>query len=164
MIENRVKPLKELYMKKLLAILIFPLFIFIVKTDAGALCVSVAKANLRSGPSTKYEKVWERIGRLKQRHPAVNRYYTIDVQQKDGLATKVTWRRKTSKQNKDAGVYFIRTNIEKPDESTIWNIYNTIREIEATFRILKTDLSMRPVIIKKMKTLKLIYSWQLLLT
>lgn len=46
-------------MKKILSILISFIFVFIVNTNADALCVSVAKANLRSGPSTKYEKVWE---------------------------------------------------------------------------------------------------------
>ena len=27
----------------------------------------------------------------------------------------------------------------------IWNIYNTIREVEASFRVLKSDLDLRPV-------------------
>ncbi len=106
---------------------------------------NIAESINKKGGTKKYEKVWERIGRLKQKYPAINRYYTIDVEQNDGLATKVTWTRKNQKQAKDAGVYFLRTNIEKPNESTIWNIYNTIREVEATFRVLKTDLSIRPV-------------------
>jgi SH3-like domain-containing protein len=46
-------------MKKLSAALIFFLIIVINYTGAEALCVNVSKANLRSGPSTKYEKVWE---------------------------------------------------------------------------------------------------------
>ncbi len=31
------------------------------------------------------------------------------------------------------------------DEHTFWNIYNIIREIEYTFRVLKTDLDLRPI-------------------
>jgi len=31
------------------------------------------------------------------------------------------------------------------DEKTFWSIYNVIREIEYTFRVLKTDLDLRPV-------------------
>jgi hypothetical protein len=31
------------------------------------------------------------------------------------------------------------------DEVIVWNIYNTIREIENTFRTLKTDLYLRPI-------------------
>ena len=43
------------------------------------------------------------------------------------------------------GVYFIRTNLAMEDEKTLWKIYNTIREIEYTFRTLKTDLDLRPI-------------------
>lgn len=42
-------------------------------------------------------------------------------------------------------MYFIRTNIKSPNEKELWHIYNTIREVEATFRCLKSDLSIRPV-------------------
>ena len=31
------------------------------------------------------------------------------------------------------------------DEVVVWNIYNTIREIENAFRTLKTDLDLRPI-------------------
>ena len=31
------------------------------------------------------------------------------------------------------------------DEYAFWSIYNTIREIESTFRVLKTDLDIRPI-------------------
>ena len=44
-----------------------------------------------------------------------------------------------------SGVYFLRTNLEDTGEALEWMIYNTIREIEATFRILKTDLDLRPI-------------------
>jgi transposase len=33
----------------------------------------------------------------------------------------------------------------KLNEHTFWSIYNTIREIEYTFRVLKTDLDLRPI-------------------
>lgn len=31
------------------------------------------------------------------------------------------------------------------EEVMIWNIYNTIREVESSFRYLKTDLDLRPI-------------------
>ncbi len=40
---------------------------------------------------------------------------------------------------------FLRTSIMKLNEHTFWSIYNTIREIEYTFRVLKTDLDLRPI-------------------
>jgi len=45
----------------------------------------------------------------------------------------------------------LRTNMDVTDEVVVWNIYNTIREIENTFRTLKTDLDLRPVYHKKDK-------------
>ena len=39
----------------------------------------------------------------------------------------------------------MRTNLDVKDEIVVWNIYNTIREIENAFRTLKTDLDLRPI-------------------
>ena len=47
--------------------------------------------------------------------------------------------------NDKAGIYFLRTSLNEQDEQTLWTIYNTIREIEYTFRVLKTDLDLRPI-------------------
>lgn len=96
----------------------------------------------------KIEKVYERLGRLKEKYPSVNRFYKISFKKKNGIATGMEWE-KTGSSNKRQGIYFIRTSLAGKDEKTIWNIYNTIREIEATFRTLKTDLNMRPVFHQK---------------
>ena len=47
--------------------------------------------------------------------------------------------------DKDCGIYFLRTNVDRLDEKTTWDYYNLIREIECTNRQLKTDLNLRPV-------------------
>ena len=47
--------------------------------------------------------------------------------------------------NARSGVYFLRTSVESKEEDIVWKFYNTIREIEATFRVLKTDLDLRPI-------------------
>ena len=47
------------------------------------------------------------------------------------------------------GIYFLRPNMKVSDEVVVWNIYNTIREIENTFRVLKTDLDLCPIYHKK---------------
>jgi len=101
----------------------------------------------KKGTTKKIEKVWERIGRLKEKYRLVSGRYIIDVDDSNGTATRVTWQKKESKKTSAAkhGVYFIRTNIEKSDEIQLWNVYNTVREVEATFRCLKSDLQLRPV-------------------
>lgn len=98
----------------------------------------------KKGGVKKQEKVWERIGRLKAKYPSIQRHYEIEVQT-DGkkIVTGIIWKQKPV-ENKD-GYYLLRTNLDQKDEEAQWTIYNAIREIEATFRVLKTDLDLRPV-------------------
>ena len=106
---------------------------------------NIAASVHKKGGTKRYEKVLERIGRLKERYPSANKHYGIDVKAEKGVVTQVSWKRKTLKSSSAEGEYFIRTTVNSTDESVIWDIYNTIREIEASFRTLKTDLSLRPV-------------------
>lgn len=108
---------------------------------------SIRESISQKGGTKKIEKVWMRIGRACQKHRLVNADYKIEVEQKDGIATSMSWRLEQSKVKKDKtnGIYFIRTNIENPQEAGLWEIYNTIRRVESTFRCLKTDLNIRPV-------------------
>lgn len=102
----------------------------------------------KKGTTKRLEKVWERIGRLKEKYRLVSGRYNIDVVADEGYAREVTWQRKTENGDEKTGgngVYFIRTNIEKADEKQLWDVYNIIREVESTFRCLKTDLQIRPV-------------------
>lgn len=95
----------------------------------------------------KIEKVYERLGRLKEKYPSVHKYYDITVtDNKAGLATGISCKHQTGfDPDKEAGIYFLRTSLKDHDEKTLWTIYNTIREIEYTFRVLKTDLDLRPI-------------------
>ena len=119
-----------------------------VETQLSALKTSVAK----KGGVKKYEKVMERIGRIKQRYAKAAQYYTITVTHNNGKATDVTWELTAGKNVPEDGVYFLRTSLKKSDEPTLWKIYNTLTELEASFRILKTDLNLRPVFHKLDKT------------
>lgn len=92
----------------------------------------------------KQDKVWERIGRLKAKYPSMGRHYQIDIAVDDrATVTQLTWKQKPVKDTD--GYYLLRTTLCEKDEQVQWTIYNTIREIEATFRVLKTDLDLRPV-------------------
>jgi len=101
----------------------------------------------KKGGTKKLEKVWERIGRLKERYPTANKHYSITVtpDQENKNAIDIKWVKNTVKPKESEGVYFIRTSLNNKEEETLWTIYNTLTEIEATFRILKTDLALRPV-------------------
>lgn len=105
----------------------------------------------KKGGTKKFEKVWERIGRAKQKHKRASGKYLVTVDQSGGTATDIKWERKPDpvREEKEKGVYFIRTSYKDPGETELWEIYNTIREVESTFRCLKSDLSIRPVFHQK---------------
>ena len=107
----------------------------------------IQKAIHTKGGTKNINKVWERIGRAKEKHNRVSTNYKIAIVQKNDIATKMTWVivSNKSKEAKTKGIYFIRTNYQNPNEKELWDIYNTIREVEATFRCLKSDLNIRPI-------------------
>jgi transposase len=108
---------------------------------------SIKSAFSKKGGTKLINKVWERIGRAKQKHNRVSARYKLEVTEKEGKAIDLTWTitENKIKDDKSKGVYFIRTNYQKTEEGELWDIYNTIREVEATFRSLKSDLNLRPV-------------------
>jgi hypothetical protein len=126
--------------------------------------LSIISASLQKKSGIKTEaKVYERVGRLKQKYPSVSKYYEIDyvveTETKKDKKTKetteirkvksITWKVKQDMEtNGECGTYFLRTSLELSEEM-IWMIYNIIREIEYSFRTLKTDLDLRPIYHKK---------------
>ena len=108
----------------------------------------IAAALHKKGGTKSIEKVWERIGRAKERNKRVSAHFYIELESHEGKATAMKWQEKqqTKKQHDKAeGVYFIRTSYTQADEKQLWQTYNTIREVEATFRCLKSDLQIRPI-------------------
>ncbi len=117
----------------------------------------IHKAIHGKGGIKKADKVYERIGRAKQRYASTQQYYNISVvvDEKTKLATDIYWQKdpeKFAQKQEGLGIYFLRTNLPIKDEVVIWNIYNSIREIENSFRTLKTDLDLRPIYHKNDKS------------
>ncbi len=124
----------------------------------------IASSLTKKGGVKQEDKVHQRIGRLKQKYPSIQRYYDIEVEAKQDVGIKqnkktvgadqekkkvvvsIHWAVKEGVDiNARSGVYFLRTSIQANTEAVLWQFYNTIREIEATFRVLKTDLDLRPI-------------------
>jgi transposase len=60
----------------------------------------------------------------------------------------MSWKKKEDRSQlseSSQGKYLIETNMDENEEENIWQFYNVIRTVEETFRILKTDLDIRPV-------------------
>ena len=129
---------------------------------------NISDSLTKKGGVKLVDKVYERIGRLKQKYPSIQRYFDIEIEvqdqdvktrkrkdkdsviEKKQIATSIRWAVKEDAQiNARSGVYFLRTSLVGDSEEMLWQFYNTIREIEATFRVLKTDLDLRPIYHKK---------------
>ena len=92
-------------------------------------------------------KISERLGRAKEKHKKVSGKYKISTSDDGKNISSIAWEKLPTKaqEDKTKGIYFIRTNYKTTTETQLWKIYNTIREVESTFRCLKTDLNVRPV-------------------
>ena len=95
----------------------------------------------------QYEKVLTRIGRLRQRYSRVARYYDIRLEKDtvSGNAKALVWTRIIPTEDTLPGVYCLRTNQADWDESTLWNTYTMLTDLEAVFRSLKSELGLRPI-------------------
>ncbi|WP_255515628.1 transposase [Flavobacterium sp. ZT3R18] len=103
---------------------------------------------LKSGIKIQ-EKVQQKIGRIKEKYPSIAPHFTINRtpdQNKINIIS-IDWQANETaiKKEKEQGIYFLKTSLKDKDETTIWKIYNALREVESTFRTLKTDLDLRPV-------------------
>jgi hypothetical protein len=124
----------------------------------------IADSLTKKGGVKQEDKVHQRIGRLKQKYPSIQRYFDIETQvcdqpepkrkkkgtepnkAKKQIVSSVKWAVKEGVDiNARSGVYFLRTSLQAKSEENIWQFYNTIREVEATIRVLKTDLDLRPI-------------------
>ena len=107
----------------------------------------------RKGGKKTYEKVIERVGRAIQKYPSIAKYYVIDYYREESNPKNmadIQWRIAVPENvDRQSGIYFLRTNVERLDEKSTWDYYNLIREIECTNRQLKTDLNLRPIYHKK---------------
>jgi len=101
----------------------------------------------KKGSVKRYDKVMERIGRLKQRYARAARYYDITVDQdpNTGKASAIHWKRNQTIDDTLPGVYCLRTNHDEWNEATLWHTYTMLTDLEAVFRSLKSELGLRPV-------------------
>jgi hypothetical protein len=115
----------------------------------------IAGSLTKKGGTKKEESVHQRVGRLIEKYPSIHKHYCIDYQVVEVPAGKkrharrevisMTWKLKPDVDlDRSSGIYFLQTSLNSC-EQILWNSYNTIRDIEATFRVLKSDLEMRPI-------------------
>jgi hypothetical protein len=93
----------------------------------------------------KYEKVLERIGRLKEKYRRVSHRYEVSItkDEKSGNVTDIKWRMKQS--DDTCGYYALRSNLKGVDEKEVFDIFTMLLDLEDAFRSMKSELGLRPV-------------------
>ena len=97
----------------------------------------------------RIDKLWERIGRLKEKSHGVGQYYDIelipDAKGEKAVALRYTRKAAANGPISHPGVYCLRSSETDWDEETLWRRYITLTDLEAVFRSLKSELGLRPV-------------------
>lgn len=110
----------------------------------------ISKSIHKKGCTKRYDKVLERVGRLKEKYKQIARFFQIHVEEKVGLASRISWKYlKEQSDKRFSGTYFLRTNRFDLSEKDIWSIYIMLTQLEDAFRSLKSELLMRPVFHQK---------------
>ncbi len=112
--------------------------------------LEAVKSSLSKKRGTKrYDKVLERIGRIKERNSAIAKYYIINVikDNSSNKAVEISWELSDfERESFDfSGSYFIKTTRDDLNEIELWNIYSMLTQVESAFRSLKSELAFRPV-------------------
>ena len=97
----------------------------------------------------KPDKVWQRIGRLREKSCGVGQHYEVEVEADETgeRAVAVRWRKKpvTGTMLTHPGVYCLRSNETDWSEQRLWRTYTLLTDLEAVFRALKSELGLRPI-------------------
>src|SRR5271166_934700 len=88
-----------------------------------------------------------RLGKIQARHPQVNDLYEVTLRDR-GEGVRLVWKmkedRKTWRESRE-GAYLLRTNLKAKTAEELWAKYMQLTEAEASFRVLKSELSIRPL-------------------
>ena len=102
---------------------------------------------IASGRLKDRHKMERRLGKIQARHPAVNDLYEVSFR---GTAegVRLSWQmkedRKSWRESRE-GAYLLRTNLQAGTAEELWSKYMQLTEAEASFRALKSELSIRPL-------------------
>ncbi len=92
-------------------------------------------------------KMERRLGKIQARHPSVNDLYEVSLRD-TAEGVRLSWQMKDDRQTwreSREGAYLLRTNIRAGTAEELWAKYMQLTEAEASFRALKSELSIRPL-------------------
>jgi transposase len=111
---------------------------------------------IKTGRLKDRNKMERRLGRIQASHSQVNDLYEIALRD-TGEGVRLFWQVKEDRKGWRTlreGAYMLRTNIEGHTAEELWSQYMQLTEAEASFRALKSDLSIRPLFQQKESRVK----------
>src|SRR5438477_2982947 len=96
-------------------------------------------------------KMERRLGKIQARHSQVNDLFEVtlrDTPEGVRLLWKMKKERKAWRELRE-GAYMLRTNLQADSAEQLWSKYMQLTEAEASFRALKSELSIRPLFHQK---------------
>jgi transposase len=92
-------------------------------------------------------KMERRLGRIQATHPQVSDLYDVALREtREGV--RLQWSIKEHRRlwhGLREGAYMLRTNLQAGTAEELWSRYMQLTEAEASFRVLKSELSIRPL-------------------
>jgi transposase len=92
-------------------------------------------------------KMERRLGKIQARHPSVSDLYEASFRD-TAEGVRLSWQmkedRKSWRESRE-GAYLLRTNLPTGTAEELWSKYMQLTEAEASFRALKSELSIRPL-------------------
>lgn len=104
-------------------------------------------ASIEKGRLKDRNKMERRLGRIQANHPQVSDLYDVALHDKPagvGLHWSIKEDRKIWRGLRE-GAYMLRTNLQAGTAEELWSRYMQLTEAEASFRALKSELSIRPL-------------------
>lgn len=102
---------------------------------------------IESGRLKDRHKMERRLGRIQARHPQVSDLFELELRDTpEGV--RLLWEIKKDRQvwrGLREGAYMLRTNLQAGSAEELWAQYMQLTEAEASFRTLKSELSIRPL-------------------
>src|SRR5882724_11478310 len=111
-----------------------------------ALEKSIARGRLKD----RY-KMERRLGRIQARHSQVNDLFEVTLRDTPA-GVRLVWKMQEDRKawrDLREGAYMLRTNLQADSAEELWSKYMQLTEAEASFRALKSELSIRPLFHQK---------------
>ena len=111
-------------------------------------CLERSGESHREGPAERPQQDGAAAGKIQARHPQVNDLYEVALRETRRRRALVHGQikedRKSWRESRE-GAYLLRTNLQAETAEELWSKYMQLTEAEASFRALKSELSIRPL-------------------